>query len=114
MIRTIALLAMFTWFANAGARLGAQSLAANHLLLQFVSVAAFILDAFAFTAESRVGHAIGAGSRSAFLRAIRLTGEFSVVAGLALALAFWLGGSLALEAMTTDPGVRLEAQRYLA
>ena len=58
--------------------LGTVPLAANHVLMQFVSVSAFVLDGFAFTAEQRVGAAIGAGSRSGLLRAIRLTGEFSL------------------------------------
>ena len=60
MVRTVALLILFGWFANAGARLGDVALAANHVLMQFVTVAAFVLDGFAFTAESRVGQAIGA------------------------------------------------------
>jgi len=113
MIRTIALLLMFTWFANAGARLGAATLAANHVLMQFVNVAAFILDAFAFTAENRVGNAIGAGSRAQFLRAIRLTSEFCFAAGVALALLFWFAGGAAIAAIATDPAVRTTALRYL-
>lgn len=113
MIRTIALLFLFAWFANAGARLGAVTLAANHVLLQFVSIAAFVLDAFAFTAESRIGKAIGAGSPAQFRRAIRLTGEFSLLGGALLALAFWLAGGLAIEAITTDPATRAAARTFL-
>jgi MATE family multidrug resistance protein len=113
MIRTIALLFLFTWFANAGARLGATPLAANHILLQFVSVAAFILDAFAFTAESRIGNAIGARSPRQFDRAVRLTGEFSALGALLLALAFWLGGGAAIAFLTTDTGVRATASSLL-
>ena len=113
MIRTIALLFMFTWFANAGARLGAESLAANHVLLQFINVAAFVLDAFAFTAEERVGAAVGTKSRARFLRAIRLTGEFSLVCGALLALLFWLGGEPVIRFITTDPQVRMVAGDFL-
>ena len=113
MIRTLALLIMFTWFANSGARLGAEALAANHVLLQFINVAAFVLDAFAFTAESRVGNAIGTRSRTDFLRAIRLTGEFSLAAGMALALLFLAAGSPAIAFIATDPQVRAEATRFL-
>jgi multidrug resistance protein, MATE family len=113
MIRTIALLILFAWFANAGARLGAVNLAANHVLMQFVSVAAFILDAFAFTAESRVGQAIGARSRPQFIRAARLTFEFSFLSGLALALLFWSLGSPAIAFVTTDPAIRAVAALYL-
>jgi len=113
MIRTIALLFLFTWFANAGARLGATTLAANHVLMQFVSVAAFILDGFAFTAEARVGQAIGARSRERFRRAVRLTTEFCLVAGAALALLFLVSGNAVIAFVATDPGVRAEAARFL-
>jgi MATE family multidrug resistance protein len=113
MIRTVALLIMFAWFANAGARLGAETLAANHVLLQFVNVAAFILDGFAFTAESRIGQAIGTRSRAQFLRAIRLTGEFSLAAGALMAAAFWLLGEPVIALITTDPQVRATASMFL-
>ncbi len=113
MIRTVALLILFTWFANAGARLGAETLAANHVLLQFVSFSAFILDAFAFTAEQRVGSAYGQGDRRRFLRAIRLTGEFSLLSGALLALAFLLAGGSLIDFLTTDPQVREVARTYL-
>ena len=113
MIRTVALLILFAWFANAGARLGAQTLAANHVLLQFVSFAAFILDAFAFTAEERVGSAFGKRDRTHFLRAIRLTAEFSLASGALLALAFLLLGGPLIDFLTTDAEVRAVARAYL-
>lgn len=113
MIRTVALLILMTWFANAGARQGATVLAANHVLFQFVSVSAFILDAFAFTAESRVGHAIGAQSQGQFLRAIRLTGEFSLISALVMVAAFLLGGPLVIDFLTNDPQVRETARTFL-
>lgn len=113
MIRTVALLLLFAWFTNAGARLGAVVLAANHVLMQFVSVAAFVLDAFAFTAEARVGQAIGARSRERFMRAVRLTAEFSLAAGALLAILFWAGGEALIAFITTDADVRETAARYL-
>jgi MATE family multidrug resistance protein len=113
MIRTVALLLMFAWFANAGARLGAVALAAQHVLMQFVNVAAFVLDAFAFTAEARVGQAIGARSLERFRRAVRLTGEFALAAGAVMAALFWLGGAEAIALITTDPEIRTQAALYL-
>lgn len=113
MVRTVALLFLFTWFGNAGARIGATALAANHILLQFIEVAAFILDAFAFTAESRIGNAIGVRSAPMFMRAVRLTGEFSLAGAIALALVFWLGGEAAIAFITTDPEVRATAAALL-
>lgn len=113
MIRTLGLLIMFTWFSRAGARLGTVPLAANHVLMQFVSVSAYVLDSFAFTAEARVGAAIGAGSRAAFLRAIRLTGEFSLAGGIVFAaLSLALGGSM-IDFVTREPAVRAQAMALL-
>ncbi|MGB3795712.1 MAG: MATE family efflux transporter [Alteraurantiacibacter sp.] len=113
MIRTVALLILFTWFANAGARQGAETLAANHVLLQFVSFAAFILDAFAFTAEQRVGSAFGQGDKPGFMRAVSLTGEFSLASGAILALAFLVLGGPLIDFLTTDLAVRQTARTYL-
>lgn len=113
MIRTIALLILFAWFANAGARIGAEALAANHVLLQFVNVAAFILDAFAFTAEERVGQAYGARDKPRFLRAIRLTSEFALASGVIFAILFLLAGGFVIDALTTDPQVRATARTFL-
>ena len=113
MIRTVSLLLLFVWFANAGARLGAAALAANQVLMQFVNVAAFVLDAFAFTAEARVGNAIGARSQGQFRRAIRLTGEFSLVSALVLSALFLLAGGPVIDFLTTEPTVRETAHRFL-
>lgn len=113
MIRTVSLLLLFVWFANAGARLGAVALAANHVLLQFVNVAAFVLDAFAFTAEARVGNAVGARSKADFTRAIRLTGEFSFISALALSALFLFAGGPVIDWLTTDAEVREVARRFL-
>lgn len=113
MVRTIALLALFLWLANAGARLGTVQLAANHVLMQLVSIFAFVLDGFAFTAESRVGAAVGKGSRGDVLRAMRLTGEFSLGFGiLATLLSLAFGGAL-IDLLTTNEAVRQAARAVL-
>jgi MATE family multidrug resistance protein len=113
MIRTLSLLLLFSWFARAGARLGAVPLAANHILMQLIGVTAYVLDGFAFTAEARVGAAVGAGSRSALLRAIRLTGEFSLLGGLAFCVLFALTGGGLINLITVDPAIRVQAMAML-
>ncbi|MBA4760466.1 MAG: MATE family efflux transporter [Sphingomonas sp.] len=113
MVRTIALLALFLWLANAGARLGTVQLAANHVLMQLVSIFAFVLDGFAFTAESRVGQAVGRGSRSDLKRAIRLTGEFSIGFGLLATLAALVLGGALIDLLTTNAAVREAARAVL-
>ena len=113
MVRTVALLALFIWFTNSGARQGDTTLAANHILLQILSISAFVLDAFAFTAEARVGQAIGSGDRPAFQRAIRLTGEFALISGLLLAIASVTGGAYFIATLTDKEDVREIALTFL-
>ena len=52
MIRTLFLVFGFAWFTDHGARYGDTVLAANHVLLQFIALAAFFLDGFANVVES--------------------------------------------------------------
>lgn len=113
MVRTIALLILFTWFARAGASLGPVPLAANHVLMQFVSVSAYVLDGFAFTAEARVGAAVGAASRKDLLRAIRLTGEFSLLGGVAFCVVIAMAGRHLIALITLDPAVQTQAAAML-
>ena len=113
LVRTLCLLFAFAWFANAGARFGDVTLAANHILLQLVSFSAFFLDGFAFVAEARVGAAWGARSRERFRRAVRLTSELAIGTALALSLAILLLGQPAVSALTTLPGVREVAFAHL-
>src|SRR5690606_11549779 len=71
MIRTLALLTGFAWFANQGADFGDNVLAANHVLLQFVSLSAFFLDGYAHVAEMLTGNADGARNKTLFAQQVR-------------------------------------------
>jgi MATE family multidrug resistance protein len=113
MVRSWGLLAGFAWFANAGARHGDVVLAGNHVLLQVVTVWAFVLDAFAFTAETGVGRAIGQGSVSALRRAIRVTTELSLVSGATATVLTLLLGPPLLRMWIVDAGTLESALRYL-
>src|SRR6187399_520108 len=87
MLRTLTLLAGFSWFTHQSASFGDTALAANHVLLQFLSFSAFFLDGYAFVAESLVGVAVGAGQRPAFDHAVRRSSELSVATAVVLAAA---------------------------
>lgn len=113
MIRSWALLAGFAWFANAGAKQGAATLAGNHVLLQIVTVWAFVLDAYAYTAETAVGQAIGARSREAFSRAVRVTTELAIASGAVFLVSTLIAGPWLLDRWIADPEARSAALRFL-
>lgn len=113
MIRTWCLVIGFTWFANAGARQGDAALAGNHVLLQVITLWAFVLDAFAFVAETEAGRAYGRRSVPDLRRAVRMTGEPMLASGAVFAVVTWLFGAVALSAIIDDADARNAAITYL-
>lgn len=113
MLRTLCLLAAFTWFTFQSAASGDVILAANAVLMQFVSVMAYLLDGFAFAAEVLVGHAIGARNRSHFNSAVWLSSLWAGIISLGLSLLLALTGASLIDALTVSPDVREAARIYL-
>ncbi len=72
MIRSIALMLAYGWFAAQGSRLGEVALSANAILLNFLMISGFFLDGIAQAAEQLAGKALGANWRPAFDRAYAL------------------------------------------
>lgn len=112
-IRTVALLAAFAWFTAQSAKAGNVVLAANAILLQFVSISAYFLDGFAFAAEVFVGKAIGARDPRAVLAAVRLSGVWAVAMAMLISLAYLLAGTMIIDLLTIDPDVRSTGREYL-
>lgn len=113
MIRSVLLQAAFTSFVFFGSGHGDQTLAANQILMQFLMVTAYALDGFAFAAETLIGQAIGAKSRTRLIRAAKLTSIWGGAGALVLGVAFALIGPLIIDAMTTAQPVRDMARSYL-
>jgi MATE family, multidrug efflux pump len=113
MIRTLALVLCFGWFVRSGTMISTAVTAGNEILLQFITVAAFVLDGFAFVAEKEAGEAYGARSGPRLARAMRLTSEFALIAGGAFALAYYFGGGWVITSFVRDVEAREAALAYL-
>ena len=114
MIRTLALLGGFAWFTNQGAKFGDATLAANHILLQFISLSAFFLDGFAYVVEMLTGQAFGARDRGRFTRDLKDATQLAGGTALLLALLIWTCGGAAIDFLTRDELVREIAGRNLS
>jgi MATE family multidrug resistance protein len=113
MIRTLALISAFLWFASQGARQGDVVLAANSILLQFIAVAAFFLDGFAFSTEALVGRAIGAAHRTGLTLAVKMTTAWAAGVAVLVSAALLLCGPWIIDRLTVDWATRAAAQTYL-
>jgi MATE family multidrug resistance protein len=113
MIRSLALIAAFVWFVASGAGQGDVILAANAVLMSFISIAAFFLDGLAFATEALVGRAIGAAHRAGLLAAVKLTTIWAVGIAALLSAAFAALGPVLIDVLTVDPEARMAARDYL-
>jgi len=89
-IRTFALITTFALFTNLSSAMGATVLAANTLLLQVVTLAAYFIDGLAFATETYAGQFHGAGEGNRLRALAKLSGGLSLALGLAIALLFAL------------------------
>ena len=112
-IRTMCLTVGFSFFGNAAAAQGIIFLASYHILMQFITMIALVLDAFAHTAEAFVGSAYGAKNLQNFDKSVKLTTDFSIIFAFILSLVIFILGPFAIEFLSTDENVISTANRYL-
>ncbi len=113
LIRSAALMAIFTSFGFWGAQFGDVTLAANQVLLQFLSISAFALDGFAYAAETLVARAVGRKDAMRLRRSAYLCTLWGAISAVLMALIFWSFGPWMIDAMSTAEPVRQQARIYL-
>lgn len=112
-IRTLCLLIAFAHFKIAGAALGTEILAANIILLIFLDLSAYGLDAFANAAEILIGKAVGRRDPLLFRQAVRASHVWGfATAGLSTVI-FLFYGHWVVAAMTDLATIRAVAGQYL-
>jgi MATE family multidrug resistance protein len=112
-IRSLCLMGSFAVFTSVGARIGDVALAANAVLFNFQIFMAYALDAFAFAAEALVGSAIGAGDRTRYRTAVRVTSVWALVFAAGFAVFYAMAGASVIDAITDIEPVRAAARDYL-
>jgi MATE family multidrug resistance protein len=99
-IRTICLLFTFAFFTSASAAIDSLTLAANQILLQYISLMSFAVDGFAFAAESLVGRYIGARDSVHLRKSVRYLFYWGIGFGAAFALVYGVLGRDLLRIFT--------------
>jgi len=112
-IRTLCLLFAFSYFTARGASQGEVILAANAILLHLQSIMAYGLDGFATAVEAMAGSAYGAGNRSSFRRAVKLTTFWSALLAVLVGLLYFLLGEAIIGLFTSIESVADTALIFL-
>lgn len=113
LIRTACLQAAFAFFVAQGARAGDVTLAANAVLHSMMAITVYMIDGFAYAAETLVGQAIGAQRRKIFRDAIRMTTVWAFALAALLSIGLFIGGGMVIDFMTTSAEVRNASRIFL-
>ncbi len=113
LIRTLCLIFALSFFKVMSAKQGEIVGAANILLLEFVTIAAYGIDGFAFAAEAISGKYFGAKDKVNFKKAVRFCFYWGFSFGAIYGLAYWLFGFDILNILTDQKGVITIALEYM-
>ena len=87
-IRTLFLTFSFLWVTYLGSKLGEDYLAVNTILMQFIILAAFFLDAYAFSTEGIVGFTVGRKNKTSFLSVVKNSIQLSFFTALVISFLY--------------------------
>ncbi|WP_397475182.1 MATE family efflux transporter [Pusillimonas sp.] len=112
-VRTACLLATMAWFTHLGARQGDALLAANAILLNFLSFTSYGLDGFAHAAETLSGSAVGQRNKARLARVIRVCMVWGLVGSLLYVLVYSVAGSELIRLLTDQTDIAHLADTFL-
>lgn len=112
MLRTLCLIFSFAFFTNQGAQAGDTTLAANMVLLNFITFMAYVLDGFANATEVMSGRAIGRHDAAMLKRSLILNGFWSLLTASLFSLVYWLFGNEIIALLTSIDSVASMADDY--
>ena len=87
-IRTLFLTFSFLWFTYQSSTLGEDYLAVNSILMQLIILAAFFLDAYAFSTEGIVGYTIGKRIKNSFSSIVKNSIQISFITALVISFVY--------------------------
>jgi MATE family multidrug resistance protein len=108
-IRTIFLSFSFLWITYQGSKLGENFLALNTILMQLIMMAAFFLDAYAFSTEAVVGYTIGKRSKKSFLEVVKNAFQLSFLTAIIISTLYLIFFETIISQLTD-----LEYLRYIS
>lgn len=112
-LRTLCLVAVFTFIPAISAKMGDNILAANTLLMQLFTIFSYIMDGFAYAGESLVGRYIGAKDQKNLRLSVRYLLRWGMIITLAFTIIYYFFGEYILLILTDKQSVIDEAMSYM-
>lgn len=113
MLRSLLLQLCFGSITVLGARLGGETVAANAVLMMFLTFTAYALDGFAYAVEAHSGQAYGARDGSQLMEVWRAACRQAGLVALFFAAIYALAGDNIIALLTSLPALQTLAGHYL-
>jgi MATE family multidrug resistance protein len=111
-VRSLCLVAVFTYIPIAGAKMGDTILAVNTLLIQFFTIFSYVMDGFAYAGEALTGRYIGAKNKYSLRSCIRLLFRWGLGLSMLFVVIYAFGGEKLLYLFTSDVATIEHAHLY--
>ncbi|EGL54849.1 MULTISPECIES: MATE family efflux transporter [Methylophaga] len=112
MLRTLCLIFSFAFFTNQGAQHGDVVLAANMVLLNFITFMAYVLDGFANATEVMTGKAVGRKDKDMLKASLLMNGQWALAVAALFSLVYGLFHQQIVSMLTDIPAVVTLAEQY--
>ena len=112
-IRTLFLTFSFLWITYLGSKLGEDYLAVNTILMQFIILSAFFLDAYAFSTEGIVGFAIGRRNKKSFLKVVTNSIQVSLITAIIISLLYLIFAKQIINVITDIEILRFISYQHI-
>lgn len=111
-LRTLALIAVSTFFVSASSRLGTEMLAVNALMMQMFTLFSYLMDGFAYSGEALTGKFIGRKDYIMLKPLVRSLFKWGLVVVLFFTTVYALGFDMILSILTDKENVISMARDY--
>jgi MATE family multidrug resistance protein len=112
-LRSLCLIAVFTFIPYISADMGEEILAANTLLMQLFTLTSYVMDGFAYAGESLVGKYVGARNSELLHKVVRFLVWWGVALAVFFTLLFVFGGEGLLRVLAKDEEVIGTAMQFM-
>ena len=112
-LRSLCLIAVFTFIPYISATMGEEILAANTLLMQLFTLTSYVMDGFAYAGESIVGKYVGAQEPKRLHQTVRYLLYWGVGLAVLFTLLFVFCGEWLLRVLASDESVIRTAMQYM-
>ena len=112
-IRTLGIMAVFTFFTGSSANRGTLMLDANTILFQFYIFFSYFIDGFAYATEAMTGKYLGENNKKKLIKSLKVIFNWGFIVSLAFTLVYYFLGEQILSLLSTQAEIITISKNYL-